>query len=72
MVQGTVVLPKHNGPDGIGLPVEVIEELIEIIKKGLFTEEQITQAINICMETSTQYQWNEDYVPLLFKNLKED
>ena len=72
MVQGTVVLPQHTGPDGLGLPIEVIEELIGLIKQGAFTEEQIAQAIHLCMEGSTQEQWNEVYVPLLIERLKED
>ena len=72
MVPGTVKIPKHGGPDGQGLPAEVIEELIGIIKNGLFTEEQINQAIELCLSASTQQQWNEEYVPLLVKELKED
>jgi len=72
MVQGTITLPKHTGPDGMGLTIEVIEELIGIIKQGLFTEEQITQAIALCMERSTQAQWNEVYIPLLVERLKEE
>jgi formylmethanofuran dehydrogenase subunit B len=72
MVPGIVKIPKHGGPDGQGLPYPVIEELIEIIKNGLFTEEQINQAIELCLSASTQKQWNEEYVPLLVKELKED
>jgi hypothetical protein len=71
MVQGTVKLPKHGGPDGQGLPAAVIDELIDIIKQGLFTEEQINQAIELCLSVSTQDQWNEVYLPLLLEKLKE-
>ncbi len=71
MVQGTVKLPKHGGPDGQGLPAEVIEELILMIKNGVFTEEQINQAVELCLSASTQQQWNEIYLPLLVDNLKE-
>ena len=72
MVQGTIILSKHTGPDGLGLAIEVIEELIDTIKQGLFTEDEIAQAINLCMERSTQSDWNEIYVPLLLEKLKED
>jgi hypothetical protein len=72
MVPGIVKIPKHGGPDGQGLAPEVIEELISIIKRGLFTEEQINQAVELCLSASTQQQWNEVYVPLLVKELKED
>jgi hypothetical protein len=71
MVQGTVKLPKHGGPDGQGLPAEVIEELILMIKNGVFTEEQINQAIELCLSASTQQQWNEVYLPLLVDKFKE-
>lgn len=69
MVPGTVKIPKHGGPDGQGLPREVIEELVNIIKQGLFTEEQINQAIELCLSASTQEQWNEIYMPLLVNRL---
>jgi hypothetical protein len=72
MVPGIVKIPKHGGPDGQGLAPEVIEELISIIKRGLFTEEQINQAVELCLSASTQQQWNEEYVPQLIKELKED
>jgi hypothetical protein len=72
MVPGTVKIPKHGGPDGQGLPAEVIDELIDIIKNGLFTEQQINQAVELCLSASTQQQWNEVYAPLLIKELKED
>jgi hypothetical protein len=71
MVQGTVKIPKHGGPDGQGLPAEVIEELLLLIKNGVLTEEQINQAIELCLSASTQQQWNEVYVPLLVDKLKE-
>ena len=72
MVPGTVKIPKHGGPDGQGLELKVIEELISITKRGLFTEQQINQAIELCLSASTQREWNEVYAPLLVKELKED
>ena len=71
MVPGIVKLPKHGGPDGQGLPKEVIDELIQIIKQGLFTEDQINQAVQLCLSASTQQQWNEVYLPHLYKELQE-
>jgi hypothetical protein len=72
MVSGTVTIPKHAGPDGMGIGIEVIHELIELIKQGVFTETQIAQAINLCMESSTQDQWNNEYALVLMEKLKED
>ena len=71
MVQGVIKIPKHGGPDGQGLPAEVINELIMLIKNEEFTEAQINQAIELCLSASTQQQWNEEYVPLLVDKLKE-
>ena len=71
MVQGVIKIPKHGGPDGQGLPAEVIDELIILIKNEAFTEAQINQAIELCLSASTQQQWNEVYVPLLVDKLKE-
>jgi hypothetical protein len=71
MVPGIVKIPKHGGPDGQGLPLAVVEELISIIKQGLFTEEQINQAIELCLSASTQEQWNNEYMPMLVDKLKE-
>jgi len=72
MVPGIVKIPKHGGPDGQGLSPEVIEELISIVKRGLFTEEQINQAIELCLSASKQQEWNEVYIPMLVNGLKED
>jgi hypothetical protein len=71
MIEGIVTLSRHPGPDGEGLPLEVIEDLIDVIKNGLLTEAQINQAVDLCMKTSTQDQWNEVYMPLLVQRLKE-
>jgi hypothetical protein len=71
MVQGVIKIPKHGGPDGQGLPAEVVDELIHLIKNEAFTEDQINQAIELCLSASTQQQWNEVYVPLLVDKLKE-
>ena len=71
MVSGIIKIPKHGGPDGQGLPAEVIEELLLLIKNGVLTESQINQAIELCLSASTQQQWNEIYLPLLVDKLKE-
>lgn len=72
MVTARITIPKHGGPDGQGLPKEVIEEFIGIVKNGLFTKEQIKEAIELCLSASTQQQWNEIYLPMLIDNLNED
>lgn len=64
-----IKIPKHGGPDGQGLPEEVIDELIEIINRGLFNEDQIRQAVELCMSASRQDQWNNNYRPRLVEIL---
>ena len=66
----SIKIPKHGGPDGQGLPEEVIDELIDIINNGLFTVEQVRQAVELCMSASTQYEWNNNYRPRLLEILK--
>ena len=65
-----IKIPRHGGPDGQGLPEEVILELIDIINNGLFTEDQQRQAIELCMSASTQAQWNDNYRLRLIEILK--
>jgi hypothetical protein len=65
-----IKIPKHGGPDGQGLPEEVIYELIGIIKNGLFTEDQTRQAIELCLSASTQEEWNNNYRPRLIEIFK--
>ena len=66
----SIKIPKHGGPDGQGLPEEVIDELIDIINNGLFTVEQVRQAVELCMSASTQDEWNNNYRPRLLEILK--
>ena len=65
-----IKIPKHGGPDGQGLPEEVIIDLIDIIDKRLLNEDQLKQAIELCMSASTQSEWNDDYRPRLIEILK--
>ncbi len=65
-----IKIPKHGGPDGQGLPEEVIDELIEIVKLELFNEDQLKQAIELCISASTQDQWNNNYRLRLVEILK--
>ena len=72
MVQRIIKVPKHGGPDGQGLPPEVITELMEIIKNDLFNDEQIKQAFDLCLSASTQEQWNNTYRPQLLDFLQKN
>ena len=72
MVQRVIKVPKHGGPDGQGLPAEVVEELMDIIKKDLFNDDQIKQAFDLCISASTQEEWNNIYRPQLIEFLQKN
>ena len=72
MVQRIIKVPTHGGPDGQGLPPEVITELMDIIKNDLFDDEQIKQAFDLCLSASTQEQWNNTYRPQLLDFLQKN
>ena len=71
MVHSLIKIPKHGGPDGQGLPAEVISDLIQIIENNSLSEAQLNQAIELCLSASTQSQWNEVYMPMLIDKLKK-
>ena len=66
MVQG-IKIPKHSGPDGQGLPRNVFDSLVVMIKDAGTSNSEAKTAIELCLALSTQIQWNEEYRPELVK-----
>lgn len=66
MVQG-IKIPKHSGPDGQGLPRNVFDSLVVMIKDAGTSNGEAKIAIELCLALSTQIQWNEEYRPELVK-----
>jgi hypothetical protein len=70
MVQRVIKIPKHGGPDGVGLPETAFLSLVELINSKGITDNQITQAMELCLSASTQDEWNNKYRPQLVDLLK--
>lgn len=61
MVQRVIKIPKHGGPDGLGLPQSVFDELLELLNTELVSDIDAQTAINLCFNISTQEEWNNIY-----------
>lgn len=57
MVQRIIKIPKHGGPDGIGLPRTVFEQLLIMLDDVTIKDAEIKQAIELCLSASTQPEW---------------
>lgn len=61
MVQRSIKIPKHGGPDGQGLPMIAFQQLLEMVTNPEVDDEEIKKAMLLCLAISTQGQWNETY-----------
>jgi hypothetical protein len=57
MVQRIIKIPKHGGPDGIGLPRTVFDQLLIMFDDVTIKDAEIKQAIELCLSASTQPEW---------------
>lgn len=57
MVQRAIKIPKHGGPDGLGLPREAFDELLILLDDSGIDDNIAKQAIELCLGASTQVQW---------------
>jgi hypothetical protein len=57
MVQRIIKIPKHGGPDGIGLPRTVFDQLLIMLDDVTIKDAEIKQAIELCLGASTQSEW---------------
>jgi len=67
---GVKKVPTHGGPDGQGLPWEVFKKLAEQLAKRELTGHDARDAIELCLKTATQDEWNGWYRRILTKDLK--
>jgi hypothetical protein len=70
MVQRSIKIPKHGGPDGQGLPRNVFEQLFAVVDDLTLPNEEVKIAIELCLSLSTQQQWNEEYRVELLERIK--
>lgn len=61
MVQRSIKIPKHGGPDGQGLPTEAFERLLDLLTDASVSDQEAKTAIELCLAVSQQQQWNEQY-----------
>lgn len=66
-----IKVPRHQGPDGQGLPQAVFDKLLELLSSKEMTQEEIVFAIELCFGASKTQEWNQSYKPQLIKLLKE-
>jgi DNA ligase-1 len=67
---GVKQVPKHDGPDGEGLPWEAFKELCHLLQTRQLTGDDARNAIELAMNASTQNQWNDWYRRILIKDLR--
>jgi DNA ligase-1 len=67
---GVKKVPTHGGPDGQGLPWAVFKDLADKLSKRELTGHDARDAIELCLKTAKQDEWNGWYRRILTKDLK--
>jgi DNA ligase-1 len=67
---GVKKVPTHGGPDGQGLPWAVFKDLANKLAKRELTGHDARDAIELCLKTAKQDEWNGWYKRILQKDLK--
>lgn len=68
MVSRDLKIPKHGGPDGLGLPRPVFDHLLTMFEDVTISDIEIKGAMELCLGASTQEEWLE-YREELLKRL---
>ena len=67
---GVKKVPKHGGPDGQGLPWAAFKTLVDELSSRRLTGNDARDAIELCLKTAKQSEWNDWYLPILTKDLR--
>jgi len=67
---GVKKVPTHGGPDGQGLPWSVFKDLADKLAKRELTGHDARDAIELCLKTAKQDEWNGWYKRILTKDFK--
>jgi DNA ligase-1 len=67
---GVKKVPTHGGPDGQGLPWSVFAKLADQLAKRELTGHDARDAIELCLKTAKQDEWNYWYRRILIKDLR--
>jgi len=67
---GVKKIPKHSGPDGQGLPWAAFRALADNLAQRKLTGDAARDAIELCLKTAKQSEWNDWYMRILQKDLR--
>lgn len=67
---GVKKIPKHSGPDGQGLPWTAFRVLADNLAQRKLTGDAARDAIELCLKTAKQGEWNDWYMRILQKDLR--
>lgn len=67
---GVKKIPKHSGPDGQGLPWAAFRVLADNLAQRKLTGDAARDAIELCLKTAKQSEWNDWYMRILQKDLR--
>ena len=67
---GVKKVPKHGGPDGQGLPWNAFRALADELASRRLTGHDARDAIELCLKTAKQSEWNDWYMRILTKDLR--
>ena len=67
---GVKKVPKHGGPDGQGLPWAAFRALVDELASRRLTGNDARDAIELCLKTAKQSEWNDWYMRILTKDLR--
>jgi DNA ligase-1 len=67
---GVKKVPKHGGPDGQGLPWAAFRQLADELANRTLTGHDARDAIELCLKTAKQSEWNDWYMRILTKDLR--
>ena len=72
MVQRNIKIPKHGGPDGQGLSVEVFDVLISMLVSPNVSQDDAQQMIELVFSISKEDEWNNNFRPILIELLENN
>lgn len=67
---GVKKVPRHGGPDGQGLPWPAFMELARNLAERHLTGDAARRAIELCLGSARQGEWNDWYMRILAKDLR--
>lgn len=70
MVSRKIKIPRHGGPDGVGMNEKIFENLLQLLSSNEVTDNDVTKSIELCLSISKQEEWNNVYRLKLIEKMK--